>query len=106
MSNTVIETIRAMFKMMHEQWLDGTVDGVNPEQAHWGPSGKTVPIAAHYAHVITAEDAMFAMVIAKGAPLMMSTPTGLSELPPQGPCPTFTRSFAASTTPCRSGVCS
>ncbi len=85
MSNTAIETIRAMFKMMHEQWLEGTVDGVNHEQAHWGPSGKTVPIAAHYAHVITAEDAMFALVIAKGAPLMMSTPTGLSELPPQGP---------------------
>jgi hypothetical protein len=85
MSNSAIETIRAMFKMMHEQWLDATFEGANHEQAHWEPSGKSVPIAAHYAHVVTAEDAMFAMALGKKpAPLMASVPTGLSELPPQG----------------------
>lgn len=62
------------------------MEGLSHDQAHWSPIGKTVPIAAHYAHVVTAEDAMFATAIAKkGAPLMASMPTGLSELPPQGP---------------------
>ncbi len=86
MSTNTIESIRAMFKMMHEQWLEGTFEGVDHEQAHWEPLGKTVPIAAHYAHVVTAEDAMFAQALGKkSAPLMASQPTGLSELPPQGP---------------------
>ncbi len=86
MLDSAIEAIRSMFKMMHEQWLEVTFEGVNDEQAHWEPSGKTAPIAAHYAHVVIAEDAMFAMALGKKhAPLMASVATGLSEPPPQGP---------------------
>jgi hypothetical protein len=85
MSNSSIQTIRALFKMMHEQWLEATAAGVTDEQAHWEPMGKVAPIAAQLAHAVTAEDAMFALTILKQpAPLFATAKTGMSSPPPQG----------------------
>ncbi|MEZ4530333.1 MAG: mannonate dehydratase [Thermomicrobiales bacterium] len=36
----------------------GTMGDVTPEQAHWQPLGRVVPIAGHYIHHLTAEDAI------------------------------------------------
>jgi hypothetical protein len=83
-NNSAINTLRGLFKNLHEQWLEGTLAGVTNEQAHWEPPGNVAPVGAQYAHVVTAEDALFNMVLAGGMPQMMRTPTGLSEPPPQG----------------------
>jgi hypothetical protein len=66
--------------------LESTVGDVTPEQLHFAPPGRALPVGAAYAHVIFSEDILVQHL--KGeAPLFESgTPTGASE-----PHPNFTR---------------
>lgn len=71
------------------QLLEGTMEGVTAEQAHWVPPGRALPIGAHYAHVVVGQDGMIQGRLRGGAPLFAGAwagRTGLSELPP-GPDP-------------------
>ena len=65
-----------------------TMKDVTPEQADWQPSGRAMPIAAQYAHVIATQD-MGLHGMLKGMPPLAasswSDKTGLSEMPPMGP---------------------
>jgi hypothetical protein len=79
--------LRSMFGIMHG-WLEGTLQDVTTEQAHWQPSGRVVPAGAHYAHhVMGAEDVMLNMMIRGSTPLAMGEwegRTGISEPMPMG----------------------
>ena len=69
--------------------LEGTMQGVTSEQAHWAPPGTANPIGANYAHVVLGQDAVINARLQGGAPLAATTwkgKTGLSE-PPPGPDP-------------------
>jgi hypothetical protein len=76
-----------MFAQMH-QWLEGTVQDIDVDQAHWQPGGRVVPAGAHYAHhVLGAEDMVLNMMIRGTTPLAMGEwqgKTGISEMPPMG----------------------
>jgi hypothetical protein len=67
------------------QTLEGTIDGVTHEQAHWHPPGIAHPVSATYAHVILSEDATINGMFRGQAPLFAASwagKTGISELPP------------------------
>lgn len=69
--------------------LEGTMEGVTPEQAHWAPPGTANPIGANYAHVVLVQDGVVNARLRGGQPLFASTwagKAGVSELPP-GPDP-------------------
>ncbi len=65
--------------------LEGTMDGITPEQAHWQPTGTAHSIGANYAHAVLSVD-MTVHALLQGAPQLAAsdcaTRTGLSELPP------------------------
>jgi len=66
--------------------LDGTMDGVTREQAHWIPPGTANPIGANYAHVVLGQDGLVNGMLKGGAPLFATSwagRTGASELPPR-----------------------
>jgi len=82
--NAAISLLRAQYKDAHET-LEGTMQGVTPEQAHWLPTGIANPLGATYVHVLTSEDAVFNGMLKGGAPLMAADwagKVGLSEMPP------------------------
>ena len=84
MSNPQINLLREQLKAAHN-FLEGAMQEVSAEAAHWQPQGLANPIAAHFAHVAVIEDAIVNAVLKGGAPLFMSSHanrTGLSELPP------------------------
>ena len=86
MSNSTVELLRAQFKGAHDV-LEGTMEGVTADQAHWSPPGLANPLGATYGHVLTSEDGIFNGAIQGGQPLMASTwagKVGLSEMPPMG----------------------
>jgi hypothetical protein len=63
-----IDVLRADLADAH--WmLEGTIEGLNPEQAHWAPPGKANTIAATYAHVIGSEDTLIQSTLG-GRPLL------------------------------------
>lgn len=69
--------------------LEGTMQGVTPEQAHWFPPGKANPIGANYAHVVLGQDVLINGMLKGGAPLYATAwagKIGVSE-PPPGPDP-------------------
>lgn len=69
--------------------LEGTMEGVTAEQAHWVPPGTANPIGANYAHVVLGQDAVVNARLKGGAPLAATAwagKTGASE-PPPGPDP-------------------
>ncbi len=82
----IISFLRGQFELSHGI-LEGTMDDVSAEQAHWAPPGQALPLAAHYAHIIASEDGIINGML-KGAPPLAATTcagkTGLSEMPPQG----------------------
>lgn len=84
MSNAQVSLLRAQFEGAHS-WFEGTVATVTDKMAHWQPAGKAVPIAAHYVHVLTAEDYFFNAMLTGGTPIMATGETGFSEPPPMGP---------------------
>lgn len=84
--NPVSAMLRAQFQTAHRT-LEGTMQGLSAEQAHWAPPGKALPIAGHYAHVLAAED-FFVKGLIQGAPPLARTTmegkTGISEPPTPG----------------------
>ncbi len=76
--------LREQFKVAHGM-LEGTMQDVTAEHAHWSPPGKANPLGATYAHVVIGEDVMFNRMVKGAAPLFATTwagKTGLSEPPP------------------------
>lgn len=64
------------------QFLEATMMGVTPEQAHWVPPGTAHPIGERYAHVAQSADAVVNGVLKGGAPLAATSwagKTGTSE---------------------------
>jgi len=77
--------LRGQYESAHGL-LEGTMQDVTPEQAHWSPLGKANPLGASYAHTVIGEDMMVNGLVRGGAPLFASTwasKIGLSEPPPQ-----------------------
>ena len=83
MGNTV-EFVGAQLKSAHELFA-ATLSGLTPEQAHRDAGGNTVPIVAHFGHVMVFEDMIVNGLLKGGAPLFTSTATGFSAMPPQQP---------------------
>jgi hypothetical protein len=84
--NPVSALLRAQLQTAHGA-LEGTLQGVTAEQAHWAPPGRALPIAAHYAHVVAAEDFFVNVLFQGSAPIARSTmegKTGISEPPTPG----------------------
>ena len=79
-----IDLLSAQLKGAHELFA-ATLSGLTAAQAHHDAGGNTVPIAAHFGHVIIFEDMVINGMIKGGAPLLSGVATGFSELPPQQP---------------------
>ena len=83
-----ISLIRMQLNMAH-QTLEGTMDGVTTEMAHWMPAGRANPIGATYAHVVQSEDAIINGIFKQEAPMFASqwlNKAGFSEpMPRVGP---------------------
>ena len=76
--------LREQIQQAHE-FLNATIEGVTPEQAHWTPPGNANPLAATYVHAIASEDLAINMVLKGGAPLYATEwaeRTGISEVQP------------------------
>ena len=91
MANALVNELRSRVSVLHEQirwaheFLEGTMDGVTQEQAHWQPPGKALPIGAHYGHVVVLEDFAIGAMLSATQPLYASLwakKTGFSPLPP------------------------
>jgi uncharacterized damage-inducible protein DinB len=83
MSDSQVSLLRAQFQGAHS-WFEGTVADVTDLMAHWQPAGQAQPIAAHYVHVLTAEDYFFNAMLTGGTPIMAAGDAGFSEPPPMG----------------------
>lgn len=96
MSTSKVEVYRDMFNNIHS-WIEGTMDGVTPEQAHWRPPGRVVPIAGHYIHHLTAEDGIINLAMLGRTPLLMgdwAEKRGYNEpMPMSGPWDDWARSL-------------
>jgi hypothetical protein len=82
--NKVISFFREELRAAH-QLLEGTIEGVTQEQAHWTPPGIALPIGPTYAHIVLSEDGTLNGMLKGSAPLFASSwagKTGVSELPP------------------------
>ena len=82
--NIAVSLLRAQYQNAHEV-LEGTLQDVTVEQAHWSPPGIANPLGATYAHIIISEDGVLNGVLKGGAPMSVTTwagKTGVSELPP------------------------
>jgi hypothetical protein len=79
-----IALLREQVQQAHA-FLEATMEGVTPEQAHWTPPGVANSLAATYVHAIASEDLAINMVLKGGAPLYASEwaeKTGISEVQP------------------------
>ena len=66
-------------------FLEATMEGVTPEQAHWIPPGVANPLAATYVHAIASEDLAINQILKGEAPLYANEwaeKTGISEVQP------------------------
>ena len=85
-----IEALREQFQSANRV-LEGTMQDVTAEQAHWAPPGHAVPVGASYFHIIMSEDYMVNSFVKGEAPWMATTwagKTGISEPyppPSEGP---------------------
>ena len=85
--NKTVARLRQQFKTGHH-FLEGTMEGVTSEMAHWTPPGKAQPLGANYAHILISEDFLINGLLKGAAPLLASTwagKVGVSTLPPQAP---------------------
>ncbi len=81
MNNKIALLLTDSLKNAHEN-LEGTMQGVTEEVAHWQPQGKALPIAAAYAHAVISEDVLSSMMMKEksliegewGAKLGLSAP--------------------------------
>lgn len=85
MSNNVVSSLHGQLKNAR-QVLEGTMEGVTADHAHWTPPGTANPLGATYAHAVMTIDGMVNGMIAGAEPLFMSANVGISE-PPPGPDP-------------------
>jgi hypothetical protein len=72
-----------------QRLLEGTMESVTAEQAHWSPPGVANPIGASYAHIVLGQDGAVNGMLREAAPLFATTwagKVGVAELPP-GPDP-------------------
>ncbi|PJF42900.1 MAG: hypothetical protein CUN55_09465 [Phototrophicales bacterium] len=70
-----------------QNWLEGTLQGVTQELAHWQPNGKAHPIGSQVVHVITTQDFFIHQLLQGKTPLMagdFAEKTGFNMPPPQG----------------------
>jgi hypothetical protein len=70
--------------------LEGTMNGVSHDQAHWQPPGSAHPIGANWAHALLSVDMSFHALLQRVTTLAEGSwagKTGLSELPPGGGAP-------------------
>ena len=73
MSNqSAVNVLRMQYSQMQE-WLEGTMQGVTAEVAHYDPPGAASPIAGQAAHVITGMDFFLVGLAAGKQPLLMSS---------------------------------
>ena len=83
-----ISLLRMQLNTAH-QTMEGTMEGVTPEMAHWMPPGRANPIGASYAHVVQSEDAIINGIFKQQAPMFASqwlNKAGFSEpMPSTGP---------------------
>ncbi len=80
----IVSLIRSQLQGAH-QILEGTMQDVTPEQAHWPPPGKAIPLGASYAHIVMGEDALMNGMAKGAAPLIATSwagKVGLSDAPP------------------------
>jgi DinB family protein len=76
--------LREQIQQAHA-FLEATMEGVTPEQAHWTPPGVANPLVATYVHAIASEDLAINMVLKGITPLYASSwaeETGISEVQP------------------------
>jgi hypothetical protein len=82
----VVSLLREQLKQAH-QLLEDTMADVTPEQLHYAPQGRALPIGAAYAHVIFTEDITVQQLLKKETPLFEAgTDSGASE-----PMPNFAK---------------
>jgi DinB superfamily len=85
-----IEALREQFHSANAT-LEGTMQDVTPEQAHWAPPGNALPLGASYFHTVMSEDYMINSFVKGGPPWMATTwagKAGVSEPyppPSEGP---------------------
>jgi hypothetical protein len=66
--------------------VEGTMEGLTADQAHWQPPGRAHSIAALYTHIVAGEDGIVHGMLLNRPPLAATSwagKTGLSEAPPQ-----------------------
>ncbi len=83
-NNPALEWIRSQVRDAH-RLLEGTLEGVTAEDAHWQPPGLALPIGATYAHVVLSEDGVVQGLFAGKTPLFAGEwagRAGISELQP------------------------
>ena len=84
MHNFSREILLTQLKAAHSV-LEGTMDGVTEEAAHYMPPGTANPIAGTYAHIVFSED-LFVQSFLRGAKTLMETDfkdnTGASAVQP------------------------
>jgi len=91
MTTTANSTAISVFRERAEdarQNLEGTIADVTQEQASHIPSGKVMPIAAQYAHIVATQDLALHGMLLGAAPLLATTwagRTGFDKPPPMGP---------------------
>jgi hypothetical protein len=78
------ELLVGLMKTNHDI-LEGTMESVTNEVAHWTPPGAAMPIGALYIHTLLSEDGMVNGLVRGQAPLAATTwagKAGISEPPP------------------------
>ena len=71
--STQIDSAVSLFRMQFKEahgFLEGTLQGVSQEHAHWTPPGMANPLGATYAHIVLTEDGIIGGVLKGGAPLL------------------------------------
>jgi hypothetical protein len=79
-----VALLREQVQQAHS-FLEATMEGVTPQQAHWTPPGTANPIAATYVHAVASEDLAINMLLKGGAPLyatVWAEKTGISDVQP------------------------
>lgn len=87
MSNqSAVNVLRAQYGLM-QGWLEGTMNGVTDELAHFDPPGLASPIGAQAGHIASGID-FFVIGLAAGKPPLLTSrfagKSGMSEAPPAG----------------------
>lgn len=85
MANAGIQVYRELFETIHD-WMEGTLEDLTDEQAHWQPPGTALPAAAQYLHHLTGEDIYINQMFQGKTALFereWKDRTGASALPPR-----------------------